>query len=279
MAEDESVMEFDNVLYEDVADEDLLAEKMRRESMSATEDSANAPREWLAWAREGSAYLLRTLKRIKDAELSGDTLLPGWNRKMLVAHLGYNARAIVRLTEWGRTGIRNPMYENDHQRMDEIKSGATLNPAALHNLVAHSVAQLDSAWRNLSDENWAAMVVSAQGRDIPVSETPWMRAKEVWVHSVDLDKGGSFRDFPPELVDAIIPDVQGKWRLRGETPDITLEITDRPGTDLEKIVIGAGGPVVRGIAADVAQWLTGRGYKQLSRLEFPDGEVTIPRWF
>ena len=30
---------------------------------------------------------------------------------------------------------------------------------------------------------------------MPVAETVWMRTREVWLHAVDLDNGGTFTDF------------------------------------------------------------------------------------
>ncbi|MCI5825195.1 MAG: maleylpyruvate isomerase family mycothiol-dependent enzyme [Arcanobacterium sp.] len=248
--------------------------------MMAEVDQQNAtPRTWLEWAREGSRYMVRAVDSVSDEELSEPTLLPGWSRNMLIAHLGYNALAVRRLTEWGRTGVENRMYATDRQRQEEIDSGATMSGAELRELVHTAVAQLDAAWEGLDNAAWGAMVVSAQGRDIPVSETAWMRAKEVWVHTIDLDKGGSFRDFPAPMLTDLIDDVQAKWRLRSETPNITIEVTDRPGTAYEHLEIGKGGPLVRATAADMAQWLTGRGYRQLSVLEAPMGVPNIPRWF
>lgn len=259
----------------------LTSEEAAREALrqrlgaGARYDSPNAPARELAWARSGTAYFARRLNELDDDELDADTLLSGWTRRQLIAHVGYNARALTRLTEWAATGVETPMYGSDTQRNREIERGATLPARALRNLFAHSEVHLNVEWRDLSDEGWDAEVRTAQGRTVPARETAWMRTREVWVHAVDLDNGGSFLDFPPELVDELVADVQRAWARREEAVDLTLEATDRSAGP---VVVGSGdGATVSGRAADLARWLTGRGARRLtsSRGELPE----IPRWF
>ncbi|MFC4498064.1 MULTISPECIES: hypothetical protein [Streptomyces] len=46
----------------------------------------------------------------------------------------------------------------------------------------------------------SATVTSGQGREIPASEVPWLRAREVWIHLVDLRVGVGMDVLPPDLV-------------------------------------------------------------------------------
>ena len=59
-------------------------------------------------ARRGTAFFARQLGELPDDELDGPSLLPGWTRRHLVAHVGYNAQAIARLVQWASTGWRHP---------------------------------------------------------------------------------------------------------------------------------------------------------------------------
>lgn len=112
-----------------------------------------------------------------------------------------------------------------------------------------------------------------------------MRTREVWVHAVDLDHGASFRQFPPELVDALLADVVAAWHRRGATgpggavPALALEPADRPGDAVLRVGGDDGAEPVRllGRAADLAQWATGRGGHGVARA---DGSAppTPPRW-
>ncbi|MCC2335009.1 maleylpyruvate isomerase family mycothiol-dependent enzyme [Cellulomonas wangsupingiae] len=243
----------------------------------------------LLLARRGQAYFSRKLNELGNDELDVPSLVPGWTRRHVVAHVGLNARALTRLTEWAATGVETPMYASREERDAEIEYGATLPARALRSLSAHAAVHLDVEWRDLPPAAWAAPVRTALGRTVPASETVWMRTREVWVHAVDLDNGASFRQLPPELVDALLADVARMWGARpGDEPVPVLEPTDRPRPAAQSAagaVAGAGaeapvgdGVRVRGRAADLARWATGRGGAAL--LTTADGSPvpSPPRW-
>ncbi len=215
----------------------------------------------LLLARRGQAFFSRALNELRNDELDAPSLVPGWTRRHVVAHVGLNARALTRLTEWAATGVETPMYDSPEQRDAEIELAATLPARALRHLSAHAAVHLDVEWRDLAPEAWDATVRTALGRQVPARETVWMRTREVWVHAVDLDHGATFRHLPPGLVDALLADVVTAWvrRSAGESvPALRLEATDRgpdaavgtPGEDPVRLV---------GRAADLTQWATGRG--------------------
>ncbi|MDT0183984.1 maleylpyruvate isomerase family mycothiol-dependent enzyme [Microbacterium sp. ARD31] len=211
--------------------------------------------------RRGQAYWARRLNELRDDEFDAPSLLPGWTRRHLVAHVGFNARAVARLVEWARTGVETPMYDSDQQRGEEIEFGATLPVDALRNLAAHAAVHLNVEWRDLPEEAWSHQVRTAQGRLVPASETVWMRTREVWIHAVDLRNGGSVHDFPAELHTLLLDDLIKVWRRKRKPGDrdVVLEPVDRPATyridvdeeDLPPLV-------VRGRAADLVGWGIGR---------------------
>ncbi|WP_324649426.1 maleylpyruvate isomerase family mycothiol-dependent enzyme [Georgenia sp. H159] len=235
--------------------------------------SPGAPVQELEWAHTGTGFFARHLDALTDAELAEPSLLPGWTRAAVVAHVAYNARALSRLCAWARTGVETPMYASFEQRNAEIDEGARLPAQELRELFGRSADLLHADWDELTDDAWDAVVRTAQGRPVPCRETAWMRNREVWIHAVDLDSGGSFRDLPPAVVDRLTEDVLGAWRGREEAVDLVLAPDDRG----ERIVVGAGeGPTVVGSAADLARWLTGRDGH---RLESSTGTLPdLPRW-
>lgn len=262
---------------DDIVTEETLSaeakELRERQGAGARYDAKAAPHEMLTLARRGTAYFARRLNELTDEELDAPSLLPGWSRRWVIAHVAYNARALTHLTDWARTGVEHPMYRDPGERERQIIRGANLPDRALRHLFDHTVVHLNVEWRDLTDEQWDFPIRTAQGRIVPVRETAWMRAREVWVHAVDLDNSGSFLDFPADFVDAIIRDVLGAWGRRGETPDLVISPTDRD----EPIALGNAGPAVSGQAADLARWLAGRGAR---RLTSSSGELpAIPRWF
>jgi maleylpyruvate isomerase len=232
-------------------------------------------REQLLIERRGQSYFSRKLNELGDDELDGPSLLPGWSRRTLVAHVGLNARAITHLTEWARTGIETPMYDSPDQRMSEIEFASTLPPQALRNLSEHAAIHLNVEWRDLEDAQWRNEIRTALGRTVPASETVWMRTREVWIHAVDLNNGGSFDDFPAEFIDAVTADVLAAWARRREAEGIenyVLIADDRP----DPAEVGPG-IVLRGTAARLAQWATGRGTAGV-RTETGAPVPQSPRW-
>ncbi|SOD63329.1 maleylpyruvate isomerase [Streptomyces zhaozhouensis] len=248
-------------------------ELRRRQGAGLREDAPGAPAAELALARLGTAFFARRLALLDDAELAGPSLLPGWSRAALVAHVGYNARALTRLVAWAETGVETPMYASPEQRAREIERGASQPPRALRALFAHSEVHLNVAWRDLPSAAWDAEVVTAQGRTVPARETAWMRTREVWVHAVDLANGAGFGDLPPALLDRLAADVVAGWRRRGEAVSLTLRPEDRDAP----LVLGDGsGPEVAGAQADLVRWLTGRGARRLTHAG--EAPPALPRW-
>jgi maleylpyruvate isomerase len=176
-------------------------------------------------ARRGTALFAQRLAELSDDELESGSLLDGWTRKHLVAHVGYNAAALCRLMDWAATGVETPMYPSAEHRDREIKEGAMLSAAALRNLFDHTVARLDEKWRHLPGSRWAAPVRTAQGRTVPASETLWMRTREVWIHAVDLDNGGRLLDFPHIVLEALLTDIVETWRRKRRGRDLMIEVT------------------------------------------------------
>ena len=231
----------------------------------------------LATVRLGTAFFRRALNRLLDDELDQPSLLPGWTRRHVLAHVGYNARAIARLVDWAATGVETPMYPSPEARKVEIDFGATLPPEALRNLIEHSAIDLDVRWRDLPADRWSHRVRTAQGRDVPAEETVWMRTREVWLHAVDLDSGARVDQIPAAVRERLIGDVHRAWSARPDGVVPALVASDS-GT--------RWGPsqthsTVTGPSAALTGWATGRLSLAVSAelLQWSDGRPGLaPRW-
>ncbi|MEN8584619.1 maleylpyruvate isomerase family mycothiol-dependent enzyme [Arthrobacter sp. KBS0703] len=227
--------------------------------MAARTDQTTDPQllEGLLQARRGTAFFARKLNELSDQELDGDSLLRGWTRRHVTAHIGYNARAIARLVEWAGTGVETPMYASTSVRDHEINFGATLSPIALRNLFDHSAVHLNVEWRDLPEDAWHHKVRTIQGREVPATETVWMRTREVWMHAVDLDNGASFADIPAPVLERLLKDITGAWHTRGTDAGLVVKVTDRNLTFGDPT--SASPTVVSGPLAAVVEWAAGRG--------------------
>ncbi|MFL4473079.1 maleylpyruvate isomerase family mycothiol-dependent enzyme [Paeniglutamicibacter sp. MACA_103] len=226
--------------------------------MVARQDLTSDPRlqDALLQARRGTAFFARKLNELSDDELDGDSLLPGWTRRHVAAHVGYNARAIARLVEWAATGVETPMYPSPQARNQEIDFGATLSPIALRNLFDHSSVHLNVEWRDLPDASWSNHVKTAQGRTVPASETVWMRTREVWLHAVDLNNGAGFNDIPAPILERLLDDITAAWKTRGT--DNGLVIAPRGSERGFGDVSNPDAATITGTLAEITAWAAGR---------------------
>jgi maleylpyruvate isomerase len=196
------------------------------------------------WAVDGGTQVIHAIDGLGVADYDVPSLLPGWSRRHVVAHLASNAEALHNLVRWARTGTPTPMYASPQERAAGIERGTGMSPAALDSWLRDADAALVASWNGLDDERWSADVVTAQGRTVPASDIPWLRAREVWVHLVDLNRGTRFDDVPRNFLQALRHDVCLK---RGDVPAVSAPLPE-----------------------EVA-WLTGRPHT------IPDAP-TIPPW-
>jgi uncharacterized protein (TIGR03083 family) len=206
----------------------------------------------LRWVEEGTELCRKAIAGLDEASYGAPSQLDGWTRKHLVAHLAANAEAIGRLVSWARTGEERRMYSSPEQRNADIEAGAKFSGEQLTSWFEQSARELAMAMAALADEAWQAKVVTAQGRTVAATETPWMRSREVMVHAVDLATGLTFADLPEDFLAALREDITSK---RGA----------------ENV------PAVRGSDADVTAYLAGRPY---SGVTTPDGAPApeLPLW-
>ena len=223
----------------------------------------------LADARAGTAFVADLLDSLSAAQLDADSLLPGWTRRHVVAHLAQNAFAVGRLVSWAETGVETPMYESREVRDREIDETARLAPAALLALFRSSAAALDVAWQALPDVRWPYEVRGGQGRVVPASATLWMRTRELWVHGVDLNAGAGFDALPERMLRRTLSEVVALWPADGIRLDLTNSTVACLGDQ-------AGQTSISGTLADLTGWATGRTRSGVSSLSgtVPDA----PRW-
>nr|WSY56816.1 maleylpyruvate isomerase family mycothiol-dependent enzyme [Streptomyces sp. NBC_00886] len=234
-----------------------------------------APSRELRWTAEGHQYFMSCLKLIDDRRLEGSSALPGWSGRHLLSHVGHNARALARLAHWAATGEPTPMYPSPSARAEEIDTGARWPVPRLLDFVDEEQDRLIAALDRIADERWQAEVVTAQGRTVPASTIPWLRSRELWIHACDLPSSrGDFADMPDDFVDALISDALTRRRTV-QSCDLRVRVTDR---DAGPEHTGRAETYVRGPAADLARWLTGRGVAPGLRTATGELPPDLPPW-
>jgi uncharacterized protein (TIGR03083 family) len=211
------------------------------------------------WTRDGTTLFLAEAD-LDEAALGAPSALPGWTRRHLLAHVAANAEALGNLVHWAATGEPTPMYSSPGDRAAGIERGALLPDAELGAWLRAAAQALDDAMTKLSAGQWQAPVLTAQGRTVPATEVPWLRAREVYVHAVDLATGLSFAELPAGFCAALCDDVIAKRAsAQASGSALVLEALDTGGRwklsgDSEPIVLA--GPL-----AEIIAYLTGRAHK------------------
>jgi maleylpyruvate isomerase len=204
----------------------------------------------LQWWAAGERAFAALVERMTDDELAAPSALPGWSRAHVVAHLARNADALLNLLTWARTGVETPMYPSREARDAGIEAAAAQPPAELRADHAAACARFADAVDALPASAWPVTLHNAQGRAMPATDVPWMRAKEVWVHGVDLAAGLAFADLPAAFAAALVDDVLTLFVARDQALDVTIVATDLDRT------WGTVGQTVQGPVSAIAAWLT-----------------------
>jgi maleylpyruvate isomerase len=168
------------------------------------------------WVAEGTALCREAL-----VDLDAPSLLPGWTRKHVAAHLALNAEALGNLVYWARTGEKRLMYASPDQRNADIEANALRPTDELLTWFEESARVLGESMAALTEQQWQARVLTAQGRDVPATTIPWLRSREVMIHAVDLGTGVTFADLPADFLQALCADIRTK---RGDVPEVQGEL-------------------------------------------------------
>ena len=229
------------------------------------------------WMNEGTVIFDRALAAADDELLTGPTGLAGWTGRHLLAHVAANADALRNLATWARTGTETPMYTSPGQREADIEAGSTRPVGDLRDWYVASAAALRADLEALSSAQWQHQVRTAQGRTVPAAEVPWLRAREVMVHAVDLGSGTTFADLPEGFLRDLLDDITVKRSDTADHPPLLLREADGPGT-WSVTHSSPDAPRLSGPLAELAAYLSGRS--DGSTLATADGtpSPTLPRW-
>lgn len=222
----------------------------------------------LAWGADGAAHLRGLMSRLGDEAFAAPSALPGWTRGHLLTHVARNAEAMINLLTWARTGVETPAYASREQRDADIQAGARRPPEVIRSDVVTTSDRLAQVVKAMPEQAWSRRIRDAQGRAVPATDIAWLRAREMWIHSVDLDVGATFEDFPAPMLDELVSDVVASMAERQGVPRVRMIATDRQRTwstdrqdpegraaaedDADRID-------VRATVADLAMWVAGRG--------------------
>ena len=228
----------------------------------------------LRWLKAGTTYFSEALGRVADEEFAEASKLPGWTIGHLVAHLALNAEALGNLVTWARTGVETPMYASAEQRDADVAAGATRGAGDLREWYADSAARLGDSLAELTPDQWQAPVRTRTGREIAATEIPWLRVREVMVHTVDLGGSTGFADLPKGFLGALVDDIVTYRSGLRDHPGVVLLSRN---TGEAWTIPGATSVRVMAPLADLAAWLAGRETGEV-KVMGPGTPPELPGW-
>ncbi|MDG4782680.1 maleylpyruvate isomerase family mycothiol-dependent enzyme [Micromonospora sp. WMMD961] len=222
-----------------------------------------------------TSRLLRTAASFDDADLAAASLLPGWTRGHVLAHLARNADGFVNLLTAARTGQALPMYASLKVRATDIETGSGRPPAEHLDDLRRSADLFAEAVAAMPAEAWAATVQARMG-PWPAALLVWGRLREIEVHHLDLAADYRAADWSDTFAHRLLREAASHHATRPTAPAMVLRLD---GSEHE-VVIGDrdGAPIVAGPAPDLAAWLIGRA-DGVTLSVTPDGPLpTPPEW-
>ena len=107
---------------------------------------------------QATQRLLDAARVIAEPDLRSPSLLPGWSRAHVIAHLASGADAMRSLLGGVRSGLDRAAYASAAARDAAIESGAARTTAELMTWLADSAVALRTVARRLPDDRWQVPV-------------------------------------------------------------------------------------------------------------------------
>ena len=133
---------------------------------------------------------------LTEDDLRALSLLPGWTRAHVLAHVARGADAMRNLLAGARSGQDRPAYASAQAREAAIQCGALMRGPELTADLADSAMALRSIVRQLPDEVWRVPVRILDSAPFPAAQVLTRRLTEVELHHCDLDTGYGPADWP-----------------------------------------------------------------------------------
>ena len=140
--------------------------------------------------------LLDAARIIPEADLRAPSLLPGWTRAHVLAHLARNADAMRNLLIGARSGQDRAAYASAQARDADIERGAATSAKDLLADLADSSMALRTIVKQLPDQAWQVRVRVLDSVPFPAAELLTRRLVEVELHHCDLAVGYGPADWP-----------------------------------------------------------------------------------
>jgi maleylpyruvate isomerase len=196
--------------------------------------------------------VVRTVDSLTDEQWAAPSILPGWTRAHVVAHLALNAECFARALAGLAEGEMVPIYDSNESRDAGIEELALAPYGEIRERFFAATQHFRNVADELEDEAWSGTVLRLPtGPEWPAAALVGSRRREVEIHHADLDAGYGHHDWPADFC----ADLLERESDSPVSPGFTVH-----ATDLDRSwSLGGAEPVISGTAAELGWWLVGRG--------------------
>ena len=189
------------------------------------------------------------LHGLTDNAVHADSVLPGWSRGHVLAHIAGVGKALARQVEYALEDRKIDVYDGGRPARDAGIDNNATNPAAdLVEAAVAASAAFDRALAKIGPDDWNRSVVYRDGTLVEVVQAYW---REIEIHSTDLRLGYTPATWSPEFSDHLLTFTAAR---APEGVRVVLLADDG-----ETWTWGSGEAVeVRGARNDLAAWAAGR---------------------
>jgi maleylpyruvate isomerase len=155
---------------------------------------------------QATQRLLDAARVLREPDLRAPSLLPGWSRAHVLAHLARNADAMRSLLIGARAQQQRSAYASAQVRDDDIEASAAQASRELLTDLADSAMALRTMIRQLPEEAWSFRVQMLDSQPFPASELLTRRLVELELHHCDLGIGYDAAKWPASFAQADLPE-------------------------------------------------------------------------
>ena len=182
---------------------------------------------------QATQRLLDAARVITEPDLRAPSLLPGWSRAHVLAHLARSADAMRNLMVGLIYDQDRPAYASAQARDEQIEASAGQQAPELMADLAGSAMALRTIARRLPDEQWQAPVRVLDSAPFPAAQLLTRRLVEVELHHCDLGVGYGPDDWPAafaglELAEPMRSQRQDRIEAARTSPPVKYEPQARP---------------------------------------------------
>ena len=162
---------------------------------------------------QATQRLLDVARILTEPDLRAPSLLPGWTRAHVLAHVARNADAMRNVLGGVRTGEDRPGYASAVARVAGIEQDAGRPARELAADLADSAMALRTVARQLPGDGWQVPVrMLDPGARFPAAQLLTRRLVEVELHHSDLAAGYDPADWPAAFAAMELGEPMRTWR-------------------------------------------------------------------